>query len=139
MATENKAIVYRFFEEIFNQQAYAVVDEIVAVAYINHNPAPNELPGRDGLKQFAAYFHSGSEDARFVIEDQIAEGDKVATRWTATGTHTGEYADIPATGKHSASKGINIHRMVDGQIQEGWLEWDALGWLQQISVIPAEA
>jgi predicted ester cyclase len=54
------------------------------------------------------------------------------TRWTATGTHTGEYAGIPATGKRSASKGINIHRVVDVQVQEGWLEWDALAvtvWL----------
>jgi predicted SnoaL-like aldol condensation-catalyzing enzyme len=61
MSTENKAIVHRFFEEIFNQQAYGLADEIVATDYINHNPAPNESPGREGLKQFAAYSHSGSE------------------------------------------------------------------------------
>ena len=136
MSSENKAIVRRFFEEIFNQQAYTAADEIVATDYINHNPAPGELPGREGLKQFIAYLHSTNEGIRFVLEDQIAEGNKVATRWTATGKHTGEFAGIPATGKSYTIKAINIHRVVDGQIQEGWLEWDTLGWMQQLGVIP---
>ena len=68
-----------------------------------------------------------------------AEGEKVVTRWTATARHTGEFAGIPATGKRFSLKAINIHRVVDGQIQEGWLEWDALGWMQQLGVIPADA
>ena len=137
MSSENKATVRRFFEEVFNEQDFAAADEIVAADYINHNPAPGELPGREGLKQFVAYLHSANEGIRFVIEDQIAEGDKVVTRWTATGTHTGEFAGIPATGKRYTTKAINIHRVVDGRIQEGWLEWDTLGWMQQIGVIPS--
>ena len=136
MSSENKAIIRRMYEEIFNQQAFAVADEIVAADYINHNPAPGELPGREGLKQFAAYLHSANEGIRFVIEDQIAEGEKVASRLTITGKHTGEFAGIPATGKRYTSKALVIHRVVDGHMQEGWLEWDALGWMQQIGVIP---
>ena len=139
MSSENKATLRRFFEEIFNQQNLAVADEIVAADYINHNAAPGELPGREGLKQFVAYLHSANEGIRFVVEDQIAEGEKVVTRWTATATHTGEFAGIPATGKRFSLKAINIHRVVDGQIQEGWLEWDALGWMQQLGVLPAGA
>ena len=100
-------------------------------------PAPGELPGREGLKEFVVYLHSANEGIRFVVEDQVAEGEKVATRWTATARHTGEFAGIPATGKRYSLKAINIHRVVDGQIQEGWLEWDALGWMQQIGAIPS--
>ena len=139
MSVENKTILRRFFEEIFNDQNLAVADEIVAIDYINHNAAPGETPGREGLKQFVAYLHSAAEGIRFVIEDQVAEGEKVVTRWTATATHTGEFAGIPATGKAFSLTAINIHRVVDGQIQEGWLEWDALGWMQQLGVIPTDA
>ena len=138
MSVENKTILRRFFEEIFNDQNLAVADEIVAVNYINHNAAPGETPGREGLKQYVAYLHSANDGIRFVIEDQVAEDEKVVTRWTATGTHTGEFAGIPATGKAFSLTAINIHRVVDGQIQEGWLEWDALGWMQQLGVIPSD-
>ena len=138
MSIDNKTILRRFFEEIFNEQNLAVADEIVAVDYINHNAAPGETPGREGLKQYVTYLHSANDGVRFVIEDQVAEDEKVVTRWTATATHTGEFAGIPATGKAFSLTAINIHRVVDGQIQEGWLEWDALGWMQQLGVIPSD-
>ena len=139
MSAENKAILRRFFEEIFNQQRLAVADEIVAVDYINHNAAPGETPGREGLKQFVAYLHAGNEGIAFDVDDQVAEGEKVVTRLTVTGTHTGEFAGIPATGRGYSFEAINIHRVVNGQIQEAWIQWDALGWMQKIGVIPAEA
>jgi steroid delta-isomerase-like uncharacterized protein len=136
MPTENKAILRRFFEEIFNQGNLSAADEIVAENYVNHNPAPGETPGREGLKQFVLTVHSGFPGGRFNVEDQIAEGDKVTTRWSFTGTHQAEFAGIPATGKQVQITAINIHRIVDGQIQEGWLNWDALGMMQQLGVIP---
>jgi steroid delta-isomerase-like uncharacterized protein len=71
-----------------------------------------------------------------MLDEQIAEGDKVVTRWTATGIHQGGFAGFPATGKPVVITAINIHRIENGQIQEGWLNWDALGFLQQVGVAP---
>ncbi len=137
MSTQNKLVLRRFFEELFNQGNLAAADEIVDVNYRNHNAAPGETPGRAGLTQFITYLRSAFRDLNFTIEDQIAEGDKVVTRWNATGIHLGEFAGVPATGKPVVITAINIHRVVDGQIQEGWLNWDGLGLLQQLGVVPA--
>jgi len=136
MSTQNKVILRRFFEELFNQGNLAAADEIVSATYRNHNAAPGETPGRVGLTQFVTYLRSGFRDLNFTIDDQVAEGDKVVTRWNATGIHQGEFAGVPATGKPVVITAINIHRVVDGQIQEGWLNWDALGMLQQLGVAP---
>jgi steroid delta-isomerase-like uncharacterized protein len=86
-------------------------------------------------KLFCRVTHSAFRDLNFTLEDQVAEGDKVVTRWNATGIHQGEFAGVPATGKPIAITAINIHRVVEGQIQEGWLNWDALGLLQQLGVM----
>lgn len=137
MSVQNKLILRRFFEELFNQGNLAAADEIVSESYINHNAAPGETPGRRGLTQFVTALHAAFRDLNFAIADQIAEGDKVTTRWTLSAIHTGAFAGIPATGKLVAITAINIHRVVDGQIQEGWLNWDALGLLQQLGVVPA--
>ncbi len=137
MSTQNKLILRRFFEELFNQGNLAAADEIVGVDYLNHNAVAGEAPGREGLKQFVTYARSALRDLNIMLDEQIAEGDKVVTRWTATGIHQGEFAGIPATGKPVVITAINIHRVVDGQIQEGWLNWDALGLLQQLGVAPA--
>jgi steroid delta-isomerase-like uncharacterized protein len=132
----NKAVIGRFFEDIFNQGHLDVADEIVATNYINHNPAPGETPGVAGLKQFVTSIRTAFPNLHFTIDDLLAEGDKVTTRWTVTGTHQSEFAGIPATGKPVTVAAINIHRIVDGKVQEGWLNWDALGMMQQLGVIP---
>lgn len=137
MSVQNKLILRRFFEELFNQGNLAAADEIVSETYINHNAAPGETPGRRGLIQFVAALHAAFRDLNFAIADQIAEGDKVTTRWTLSAIHTAAFAGVPATGKPVAITAINIHRVVDGQIQEGWLNWDALGLLQQLGALPA--
>ena len=136
-AEENKAIQRRFFDELFSKGHLRVADEIVAATYVNHDAVPGETPGREGLKQFVSFVRTAFPDLRFTVEDQIAEGDKVVARWTATGTHRAEFAGVPATGKPVRITAINIHRVAEGQIQEGWLNWDALGTLQQLGAIPA--
>ena len=133
---ENKAILNRFFEEIFNKGDLAAADELVARDYVNHDPAPGETPGVEGLKQFAADMRTGFPDILFTIDDQIAEQDRVVTRYTINGTHKGEFAGIPATGKPVTIGLIDIHRVVDGRIQECWLKWDTLDFMQQLGVIP---
>lgn len=136
MSTQTKLILRRFFEELFNQGNLAAADEIVSTNYLNHNAAPGETPGRAGLTQFVTSLHTAFRDLNFTLEDQVAEGDKVVTRWSATGIHQGEFAGIPATGKPVVITAINIHRVVDDHIQEGWLNWDALGLLQQLGAMP---
>lgn len=132
MSTQHKLILRRFFEELFNQGNLAAADEIVSASYVNHNAAPGERPGRTGLTQFVADIHCAFRDLNVTIEEQLVDGDKVTTRWTVTGIHQGEFAGIPATGKAIAITAINIHRVTNGQIQEGWLNWNALGFLQQV-------
>jgi steroid delta-isomerase-like uncharacterized protein len=126
MVTENKLILRRFFEELFNQGDLTAADEIISVAYRNHNAVPGELPGREGLKQWVAQMRTAVRDLYLTIEDQIAEGDKVVTRWTATGIQQGGFASLPPTGKPMVLTAIQIHLVVDGQIQESWLTWDVV-------------
>ncbi len=134
MSTQNKVVLRRFFEELFNQGILAAADEIVGVHYLNHNAVPGETPGRAGLIEFVTYLRSVFRDLNFTIEDQVSEGDKVVTRWTATGLHQGEFAGVAATGKAVMITAINIHTVVGGQIQEGWLNWNAQELLQQLRV-----
>ena len=136
MSESNKTILRRFFEELFNTGDLSVADEIVGVNYVNHDAVPGETPGREGLKAFVTHIRTAFPDIHFTIEDQIAEGDNVVTRWTVTGTQQGEFASVPATGKSVRVKAINIHRVTGGQIHEAWLNWDALGMMQQLGVVP---
>lgn len=137
MSIENKRILHRFFEELFNQGNLAVADAIVAADYNNHNPVPGEAPGREGLKQFVPYLRSTFPDLHITVEDQVAEGDKVTTLFSISGTQRGEFAGIPPTGRKVTVTALNIHRVSGGQIREGWLNWDALGMMQQLGALPA--
>jgi steroid delta-isomerase-like uncharacterized protein len=96
-----------------------------------------EIHGREGIKQFYATLRAAFPDIHFTIEDQIAEGDRVVTRWTARATHTGEYQGIPPTGKQFSLTGIDIDRIANGKVVECWPIADELGVLQQLGVIPA--
>ena len=137
MSTEEyKAILRQFFEVLFNAGDLSIADEVAGINYLNHNPVPGELPGREGLKAFVTYLRTAFPDIHFTIEDQVAEGDKVATRFIGRGTHQAEFAGIPATGRRIAISAFNIHRVTEGKIEEGWLNWDALGMMQQLGVIP---
>ena len=136
MSEENKAIVRRALEEMFGQWNLAVADEIYDKDFVGH-AAPEEIRGPEGIKQFVSMNRSAFPDLQFTIEDQIAEGDKVVTRWTARGTHKGELMGIAPTGKQVAFTGITISRIVDGKAVEGWVNRDALGMLQQLGAVPA--
>jgi steroid delta-isomerase-like uncharacterized protein len=135
-AETNKSILRRFFTELFNSGDLGVAEEIVAPNYVNHDAVPGETAGREGLKEFVTLLRTAFPDLQITVEDQIAEGDKVVTRFTVTGTHQGEFAGIPATGKPIQVPCTNIHRVTADHIQEAWLNWDALGMMQQMGVIP---
>ncbi len=137
MSTEaNKALVRRFYEDVFNQRNLALVDELCTTRHVFHNP-PTTLHGREEFKQLLSLYIAAFPDARFTIEDQIAEGDRVTSRYTFRGTHQGDLMGIAPTGKQVTVTGMIINRIAGGKSEEGWLNFDALGMLQQLGVIPA--
>ena len=135
MSEQNKALDRRFFEAISNKNLDAL-DELVAADVVNHELPPGLPPGLDGTKAFLGMFTSAFPDLTFTIGDQIAEGDRVVTRWTATGTHNGELMGIPATGKQVTVTGLDISRWSGGKRVENWGEFDQMGMMQQLGVIP---
>ena len=130
----NKLLVRRFFEEI-DKGNLAIVDELVADDYVDHNPPPIAgLPeGREGLKRALATFFPGMS-GRHQIEDQIAEGDKVVTRMTNYGRHTGDLPGVPRTDQELKNGSIVIHRIANGKIVEKWAQRDMLSLFQQLGV-----
>ena len=135
-ADENKALVRRFYEEIDKGNIDAM-DSLVDPNYLDHSPPPFPgLPqGREGLKEGFRIFWIATPGTHR-IEDQIAEGDKVVTRLTSIGKHTGDLPGAPATGNELKMTSITIHRIANGRLVEKWAEKDMLGFLQQIGKIP---
>jgi steroid delta-isomerase-like uncharacterized protein len=127
----------RLIEEVWNQGNFSVVDEVVARDYIGHSSTPaGETHGPAGYKQFYAALREAFPDFQVTVEDQVAEGDKVVTRWTARGTHLGEFQGIPPTGRRGAITGITIDRIANGKVVECWTNADDLGLLRLLGVVP---
>jgi steroid delta-isomerase-like uncharacterized protein len=136
---QNKAIVRRLFEEPWKGNL-SVVDELTASDYIGHDPAlPEPLRGPEGVKEFVSTYLVAFPDAWIQVEQQLAEGDLVATRWSARGTHEGELMDIEPTGKEVTVTGLTISRLEGGKIVEEFQNWDFSGMLRQIEADPALA
>jgi steroid delta-isomerase-like uncharacterized protein len=130
-AAENKAMVRRVFEEALNAGDDAVLDELLAADYINHDmPAP--APGAEGFKQVIAQFRAAFPDMAVTIEDEFADGDLVGTRGRFTGTHKGDFMGIPASGRPIDIKYIDLWRVRDGKLAENWVQMDTAGLMQQI-------
>jgi len=133
---ENKALSNRVWEEIWHQGNLSRIDEIFAPDAVAHDPGM-ELRGTEAIKQFVASMRAAFPDLHYTVEDQIAEGDKVVTRYTGRGSHQGEILGIPPMGKQITYTGILIQRVADGKIAEHWAEADGLGLMQQLGVIQA--
>lgn len=137
MSERNKALVRRGVENVWNGRNLDVIDEVVASDFIIHAVSPDkEIHGREGVRQQFSRLRTAFPDLHFTIEDHIAEGDRVVTRWTAQGTHLGEFQGIPPTGKRVMLTGIDIDRVADGKFVECWMNMDELGPLQQLGVVP---
>lgn len=136
MITKNKAIVRRSYEEVWSQGRLEVVNELYAPDFVLHDPLTPGVCGPAGYQQYVMAMRTPFPDLHFTVEEQVAEADKVATRWTAQGTHQHEFMGIPPTGQHGSLTGATIARLVDGKIVEETSNWDALGFLQQLGVIP---
>jgi steroid delta-isomerase-like uncharacterized protein len=134
---ENKALLRRVFEEGWNAGNLDLFDETDSPEYVLHDPSVTEdVRGVESAKQFASMYLRAFPDLRFTIEEQVAEGDKVVTRWTSSATHQGELMGIPATGNRTGVSGITISRISEGKLVEDWNNWDTLGLMRQLGVIP---
>ena len=135
MSTEdNKALVRRMFEEVWNQGNIARIAEFYSPAHVEHTSS-GPVHGQEGYKQYVMIYRTAFPDAHYTVEDQLAEGDKVVTRWSARGTHQGPLMGIPPTGKQGTVTGIGIARFEGGKIVEVWSEFDALGMFQQLGLM----
>jgi len=139
MSEENKAIARRALEEVFSGQGdLYVADELFASNYVGHDLAsPEDIRGPEGVKEFASMYRNAFPDVQMSVQEQVAEGDLMVTRWIASGTHQGDIMGIAPTGNRVMVAGTSVERIVDGQIEETWDNYDALGMMQQIGAIPS--
>jgi steroid delta-isomerase-like uncharacterized protein len=135
-AEENRALIRRFLEELFNQHDMAAIERYIAADYVDHVLPPGVPPDRAGFTQFIGAFFQALPDFHYTIDDVLADGDRVAVRLTAQGTQQGEFNGIPPTGKRATWGEMHIGRIKDGAIVEHWGQIDNLGMLQQLGVIP---
>jgi steroid delta-isomerase-like uncharacterized protein len=135
MSAHIKNVVHRIMDEVMNTGNLSVLDEIAHPDVIDHTVPPGMPAGREGVKAAIAMYRTAFPDMHSVLEDMIVDGDRVATRYTLTGTHQGEFMGIPATGKRVSVSGIDIMRFRDGKITERWAQEDNLGMLQQLGIV----
>lgn len=136
--THNTATIRDFLDAAWNRGDTSIIDRTVAEHHVEHEPDGDEV-GRGHLKETILAYRTAFPDLRMSFEDQIADGDRVVTRWIASGTHQGELNGIGATGRAAQVSGIFIHRLADGQIKESWSMFDQIGLLLQLGVIQLPA
>jgi steroid delta-isomerase-like uncharacterized protein len=140
MAIDNKELDRRVFEEVWNRKHLDAIDELVAADFVLHDPqSPFPIKGAEAYKQFAQHYLAAFPDLHFTIEHQLSDGETAMTRWSCTGTHKGDLPGIPATGRAIALTGMSCGRIAGGKFLEAWSNWDALGMMQQLGVIPSQA
>ena len=136
MSAENKALVRRWFKEIWSKGNLAVADEIVASNYANHDSAgPMPESGLEGLKKHVTTYRTAFPDLTLTVDDMLADGNKVTVRWTARGAHKGTLMAISPTGKEITTTGISVIRIAGGKVAEQWVTWDTLGMMQQLGAV----
>jgi steroid delta-isomerase-like uncharacterized protein len=132
--TANKALVTRYYDEVLNQRNLAALDDLLAPNFASWLPDGTRL-GRVEYRDAVVASHQAFPDLVVEVLDQLAEGDKVATRWRASGTHRGPFAGIPATGRPVRITAMHLHRVVDGKLTGHWEEIDLLRLMRQLGVL----
>ena len=137
MLEENKAVIRRYFDEIWNQKKVKALTELVAENAHGHDATSTEpVIGFENIKQVVLLFHRVFPDIEVPLYDLIAEGDKVVARWGLRGTHRDLFMGVPASGKAVSVSGIIIFRLEKGKVVEYWGNFDTLGLMKQIGAIP---
>jgi steroid delta-isomerase-like uncharacterized protein len=137
MSEQNKAVVRRLFEQLWNKGDLSVADQLFTPNYDHHDPStPDVGRGPESEKRRATLYRTAFPDLRLTVEDIIAEGELVVARWSCRGTHKGDLSGIAPTGRQFTISGVSIARIAGGKMAEGWINWDALGLMQQLGVVP---
>jgi steroid delta-isomerase-like uncharacterized protein len=137
MSEQNKTAVRRLLDELWNKGNLPVAEELIAPTYTRHDAStPDVGRGPESEKKRVTHYRNAFPDMRLTIEDTIAEGETVVARWSCRGRHTGELNGIAPTGKQFAISGVTIARFANGKVVEGYVNWDALGLMQQLGVVP---
>ncbi len=137
MSESNKQVVMAFIEDILNRGDFDRANDLVREDFVELDPLPGQQQGREGLKAVIAQMRSAFPDMHWVVSETVAEGEKVVSRFTWTGTHRDTFLGIPATGKHVEVKGVVIDRLESGKMADSRILMDTLGLLQQLGVVPA--
>ena len=139
----NKALSRRLVEEAWNQGKIEVLDEILADDFVHRDPTAPERRNRDDYKQWIADSRVAFPDLQLTVDDELVDGEQIATRWTVRGTHQGNLVQptgtLPPTGRQLEITGITIARFASGKLVEDWQEGDTLGLMMQLGVLPAPA
>lgn len=133
----NKAVIRRFVEEVQNGKDFDVYDELNDPDFVNLSSPPGVPSDREGGKLFLQAFAQAYPDATFTVDAMIAEGDQVMTKKTMSGTNTGDFAGVPATGRRVTFQYVDIMSVRDGRIVQHWNILDQFSWLTQLGVLPA--
>lgn len=131
MSEDNKAKMQQFYEEVVEKGNFAMLDKLAAPNFVDHNPAPGQAPGAEGIKQFFTAMRAAVTGLRVSVEHVIAEGDKVAAHVSMRGKHTGELMGIPPSGKEVVMRVSDIVRIENGKAVERWGVEDMSGFVSQ--------
>jgi len=134
---ENKLFIRRFVEETINRKNLDALSELVAENFVEQVPFPGQGPGREGLRYAIGIFLSAFPDIRWIVDEQIAEGENIVSRFTWAGTHRGEFLGLPPTGKRVKVWGVVMDVVRDGMLSESRIIMDTMGLLQQLGAIPS--
>jgi steroid delta-isomerase-like uncharacterized protein len=138
VSEENKALVRRGWEQIVNERNPDAIDEVYAPDFVWHEP-DQDIQGSEQARQFTAMYFQAFPDMNVTVEDVIAEGEKVVSRWRIRGTHQGETEELgPPTERQVELEGITIHRFEGGKIVEEWERYDNLSFMQQLGLAPEQ-
>jgi steroid delta-isomerase-like uncharacterized protein len=131
----NKVVIGKFLEEVINQNRMDLADDLVVEDFVELDPLPGQRQGREGLKGVLAMMQAAFPDIHWAVEEMVAEGDTVVTRFTWTGTHRGVFLGVPATGRNVSVKGVVIDQLADGKMSKSRILMDSLGMMQQLGVM----
>lgn len=139
MSQENVALAHRWFEEVWNNKRLDAIDEMADTKAVGQGQTLHDgLINLEEFRAFAAHLQGAFPDLRLVIDDTVAQGDRVVVRWRLDMTHTGSFLRYTATQKKVNVSGITILRIANGKIVAGWDKWDQLGLLEQIGAVPVQ-
>jgi steroid delta-isomerase-like uncharacterized protein len=136
MPETNKKVISAFIEEVINQGRLERADDLVKEDFIELDPLPGQEQGREGLKAVLSQMQMAFPDMRWTVDEMVAEGDKVVSRFHWTGTHKDKFLGIPATGRSVRVTGVVIDRLESGKMADSRILMDTLGMMQQLGVIP---